>query len=104
MVQLLPGGPCEDYVYRFRTLGRLREPFAACGDAAEWWRTRVAREDLAPETWPCDFAETGWSGWHPRSGVGCRLRRAGAAARAPAPLLDTVALRACIGFADSVRW
>lgn len=74
VVQLLPGGPCEDYVYRFRQLGMYEQMFATREEAHAWWRNCVEGSVAGLAPWPHDFCGTGWSGWHPYSKVGVRLR------------------------------
>lgn len=72
--KLLPGGPCEDYVYRFRVLGRYESEFDTKKAAAAWWENCVQDIEF-DSSWPHDFAKSGWSGWHKESGVGIRLIR-----------------------------
>lgn len=58
--ELLPGGPCPEYVYRFRTHGYL--PFVDEDEVRQWWQYEAST--FAP--WPeraQHFAVTGWSGW-----------------------------------------
>lgn len=78
--KLLPGGPCEDYVYRFKVLGRYESRFDTKEQADAWWRNCVDGIEGGASRWPHDFTDRGWSGWHPESGVGVRLVPCGAQA------------------------
>lgn len=67
--ELLPGGPCPEYTYRFKTHGHLS--FISMKDAIQWWT-----EDGSKSTeWPkqsVNFPLTGWTGWN-KDNMGLRL-------------------------------
>ena len=79
--QLLPGGPCEDYCYRYKTLGAAcpaapmyedailatERNAAAVAPVLSWLRHADAKTGSTPLQ---RLYETGWSGWHPDNGIG----------------------------------
>jgi hypothetical protein len=86
--QLLPGGPCPEYAYRYRFLGQcLPETFGEGELGTAFWallaRTRAAPEDenererlagwLASTR--AQWQHSRFTGWEPRSGLAFRFER-----------------------------
>lgn len=87
-MQLLPGGPCEDYAYRFKQLGRacagapdkdaamsslrrrVEEHARGMHPAVAAWLASVDAAGLCPVQ---RLFLAGWSGWEPATGLGFRL-------------------------------
>ena len=94
---LLPGGPCEDFCYRFKTLGSLDRVFETEREFRDWCNAALAGNPRVTHAF--DVREDGvvmWrhargaTAWYPRANLCLRLVPCkGAAER---PLLSTTQL------------
>ena len=81
--ELVPGQPCEDYVYRYKTVGRLGHSCPTQQDAIQLCK-RLLRSDVGVIRDFCvrddgvvlwNLGAAGWSAWYPRTKRCVRISR-----------------------------